>query len=90
MARYMYEVEISHEGLNKYRCIRGADEYVVEQKAAMQLAQWDEMWAIKEEKRLETERKESKVEHARKITEQAREFIKEIEGILDHTLSVDD
>ena len=90
MARYMYEIEISHDGLNKYRCIRGADEYVVEQKAAMQLAQWDEMWARKEEKRIETERKESKVEHARKITEQAREFIKEIEGILDHTLSVDD
>ena len=90
MARYMYEIEISHDGLNKYRYIRGADKYVVEQKAAMQLAQWDEMWARKEEKRIETERKESKVEHARKITEQARELVEEIKGILAQTLSVHD
>ena len=38
----MYQIEISHEGLHKYRKIIGKEKYVVEQKAVMQKLQWDE------------------------------------------------
>lgn len=43
----MWEIEIRHEGLNKYRKIRGSDKYVVEQKAVMQQREWDEAWQKK-------------------------------------------
>ncbi len=52
MARYreMFQIEVNHSGLNKYRIIRGSDMYVVEQKARMLNAQWDEEWFRKLEK----------------------------------------
>jgi restriction system protein len=31
----MYEIEIRHDGLNKYRVVKGNNSYVVEQKAEM-------------------------------------------------------
>ena len=49
----MYQIEIRHEGLHKYRMIKGQDPYVVEQKARIQEQVWDEIW----ERRLESERK---------------------------------
>jgi restriction system protein len=47
----MWEVEIRHSGLGKYRHIRGSDKYVVEQKAHFQQIQWDEQW----QRKLDTE-----------------------------------
>ena len=46
--REMWEIEVRHAGLNKYRHIRGSDRYVVEQKAAAQKLAWDEMWQKKQ------------------------------------------
>ena len=37
----MYEMEVRHSGLGKYRYIKGRDKYVVEQKARAQQIQWD-------------------------------------------------
>ena len=45
--REMWEIEIRHEGLNKYRHIRGSDKYAVGQKAVAQQLAWDEMWERK-------------------------------------------
>ena len=39
----VYEAEVRHNGLNKYRHIRGTDRHVVEQKAAVQANAWEEM-----------------------------------------------
>ena len=44
----MYQIEIKHDGLNKYRVIKGTDKYVVEQKARVQLMDWDNMWKKKQ------------------------------------------
>ncbi|SDJ53388.1 restriction endonuclease [Salimicrobium halophilum] len=95
--RQMYEVEIKHDGLNKYRVIRGAERHVVEQKAQTQLNQWDEMWKKKveaEEKRAARERKaqekEEKKQYAFQQTEEAENQLQQIEDILKHTLDVDD
>lgn len=45
--RRVYEIEVSHKGLNKYRHIRGTNRHVVQQKAAMQKIEWDEKWKKK-------------------------------------------
>ena len=37
--REMWEIEIRHNGLNKYRHIRGSDKYIVQQKAAAPMCQ---------------------------------------------------
>jgi restriction system protein len=44
----MWEIEVRHEGLNRYRNIRGSDRWVVEQRAAALQAQWDDLWARQE------------------------------------------
>ncbi len=45
--REMWKIEVRHEGLNKYRHIRGSSRYVVEQKAAVQVQAWEQMWEKK-------------------------------------------
>ena len=56
--REMWEIEVRHDGLNKYRHIRGSDRYVVEQKAAAQKLAWDEMWEKKQVARSKEEKYE--------------------------------
>ena len=93
----MWQIEIRHDGLNKYRIIRGKDKYVVEQKAAVQRTVWDEMWQRKLEKEQKLFEKEQKIkgrqaknQSAIEQTREATEAIKEIENVLKHTLTIDD
>jgi restriction system protein len=95
--RYIYEVEIKHEGLNKYRVVKGSDRYVVEQKANTQLKQWEEMWRKKQEaekKRKQRDslvkEKEAKKELALEQTKEAEEKLHNIENTLIYTLNIDD
>lgn len=86
----MWQIELRHDGLNKYRLIRGTDKYVVEQKAAAQRAAWDEMWSKRVEKEGRALNKQSMLEEAQLKTKEAVEAIDELENILEHTLVVDD
>lgn len=95
--REMWEIEVRHEGLNKYRHIRGSDRYVVEQKAAAQKIAWNEMWEKKqaaESKKSEREAairsKEEKNELAIIKTDEAQKTLDYLDSTLKHTLSVDD
>ncbi len=95
--RQMWEIEIRHEGLNKYRHIRGSDRYVVEQKAQAQRLAWDEMWVkkleVEESKKIKRQvwrNKEDSIEEAAIKTKDAQEYFKSLEGILSHTLKVND
>ncbi len=95
--REVWEIEVRHDGLNKYRHIRGSDRYIVEQKAAAQQLTWDEMWSkkqIAEQKKRSRESairsKEEKKELAITKTNEAMEAINKLETILLHTLKVDD
>ena len=95
--REIWEIEVRHEGLNKYRNIRGSDKYVVEQKAAAQQLTWDEMWEKKqaaEQKKKDRDSairsKEEKKNLAIIKTNEAQEAINELETVLLHTLKVDD
>lgn len=93
----IYEVEVSHPGLNKYRHIRGTDRDVVNRKAAAQERDWEAKWGMvqqAESKRNEREKliqsKEAKKNHALQRTEDAIQTISNLRQILHYTLSVDD
>jgi restriction system protein len=91
--RQMWQIEVRHDGLNKYRLIRGSDQYVVEQKAAAQHAAWSELWAKRleaEERKQAIRSKEEKKALASNRTEDARSALTALEGTLAHTLQVDD
>ena len=95
--REMYEIEITHPGLNKYRNIRGTDKYVVERKAQAQKAIWDEMWQKKctaEEKKHKKEKLlhdiKSKKKNEIDRTNAAIEVIESLQNTLHFTLDIDD
>jgi restriction system protein len=91
MARYyLYQIEVRHPGLNKYRLIRGNEKYVVEQQAASQLAIWNETWAKKVEKEQKIQNIQQKTEMAIAVSNQAKENLSVLENILKHTLSIND
>jgi len=92
-----YQSEVRHDGLHKYRLIKGTDRYVVEQKAAAQLRVWNEMWekrqatnAVQQNRRRAVEEKEEKKALAAERTAEAQEALSGIEQTLLHTLSVND
>ncbi|MBD3347165.1 MAG: restriction endonuclease [Chitinivibrionales bacterium] len=93
----MYQIEISHDGLHKYRIIKGTDKYVVEQKAQVQLAKWDEMWQKKQEelrkkeaREQEAREKEQKKQLAKQKTQEAEALIENLSHVLRHTLDIND
>ncbi|CAM3870003.1 restriction endonuclease [Mesobacillus thioparans] len=93
----MYWIEVRHEGLHKYRVIKGNNRYVVEQKAYLQEKQWEEMWKKKkdaEKKKLERENmafeKAQKKSLAEQQTLEAVSQLESIDNILVSTLEVDD
>lgn len=97
MAGNYYYIDVRHEGLNKYRQIRGKDPRVVEQKAAAQEAQWAEMWARKQEAERKRKAREEaaqlkaqKKELAAARTAEAQATLKSLTTILEATLDVDD
>ncbi len=92
-----YRIEVSHDGLHKYRLIRGTDRNVVEQQAQAQRRVWDEMWEKKQAveqarsaKEASAREKEAKKNLAAQRTAEAQEAIARIEQTLLHTLQVDD
>ena len=94
--RTYYYIDVRHDGLQKYRRIRGSDKYVVEQLAARQSAQWADQWATKrasEEKRGEREaaayQRQAQKETARDRTIEAEAALQEVEEILQHALGKD-
>jgi restriction system protein len=92
-----YSVEVRHRELNKFQVITGDNEYVVEQKARVKMADWDEMWARgqeAEQKRIERERQARDIEQKKQLAQirtiEAQQALAELEQTLAHTLPIDD
>ncbi|MFA5388312.1 MAG: restriction endonuclease [Candidatus Omnitrophota bacterium] len=91
MAYYeMWEVEVKHEGLNKYRLVRGRDRWVVGQTAAALKASWDEMWERKTKKEAAIKEKDDKKQTAIEKTKEAQDALTSIKNTLKHTLNIND
>jgi restriction system protein len=94
--RTYYYIDVRHDGLQKYRRVKGADKYVVEQLAAHQLAQWNDQWAKKtavEDRRTEREltasKRQEQKEEASERTAEAEAEIQCILGLLRSALGKD-
>lgn len=85
-----YRVEIWHDGLQKHREIKGADDDVVLRKAQMQMAGWDSTWAEVSLKNAERSSKEHQKQQAAQRTEEAKAELARLESLLHETLHVDD
>jgi restriction system protein len=92
----MFQVDVRHEGLNKFRRISGGDKYVVEQRAKAQVAIWDEQWARKcasEQKRNHAQllfnNAEGNKARAIQQTEAAQKVLSELQSILVSGLKIE-
>jgi len=97
VAGAIWQIEVRHNGLGRYRVVRGRDKEVVERMAYAQRIAWEEMWLRKLEREARgAERQQRKMDReaglaeAAERTAQARSELDALEGILAHTLSVDD
>lgn len=86
----MWEIRIEHPQLHKFRVIRGADKFIVEQKAQVQMAAWEEAWLAKSQKLAKAEHLQTKIAEAEQQTKSASEEIRKLQSILVHTLAVND
>jgi restriction system protein len=88
-SRYLYTYEVHHEGLNKYKVVKGETKRIAEQKAHTQMAQWEEQW----KRKLDADRKrngrenlirsvENSTEEANKLTLEAEEIQNSLDTIL--------
>jgi restriction system protein len=82
MPAMSFWVDVHHEGLHAYRRITGRDKYVVEAKAAAQVAAWNEKWAKMQQKEKTLYTKEQKKESAARKTQKAIEALSVIENTL--------
>jgi restriction system protein len=87
--KQVWQIEVRHDGLKKYRLVKGTDKYVVEQKASAQKAAWDEMWRKKQEveervleKQLFAYNKQMKKELALEKTSVAKEAVEQLWNML--------
>lgn len=81
-----YSLSVIHNGLNEHREFKSKDISVLQQKAEVQIAKWQEKWA----RVLEKNAKERNAEEALSATEEAQENLKKCESLLRHTLEIDD
>ena len=85
----MWQVQISHQGLNKFRVVRGATQAEAELKAAWQRKAWDEQWQRVQLARAEQRKRERVAEHkglkkqlAEEQTNEAETAIRNLEVLL--------
>lgn len=80
-----YRLEVRHEGLGKYRLIRGSDRYVVEATARAQVHTWNEQYAkklaIDEQRRERRDRKQELEDNLRESEERTCEAQAELAAL---------
>jgi restriction system protein len=92
-----YQIEMSHDGLHKHRVIKSADPSVVIRKANAQEMDWDEKWAIaqqresaRRDREKEKQQREEQKEFAAERTTEAEDELERLSRVLAHTLDIDD
>jgi restriction system protein len=92
-----YRLELWHDGLKKHRVIKGNDASIIQRKANLQAADWIEKWAVAERRAMfqqvlrnsKAHREAQKTAAAERTTEAQLELTA-LDGLLAHTLSVND
>lgn len=100
-ARFYWQRELHHSGLNKYRVVKGSTRSEVDQKAAAIIAQWDEQWRRMQEREAKSHEREKKqleraarlqnieksVAYANELTLQAEQVQAAMDSILADSLN---
>ncbi|MCR3759386.1 restriction endonuclease [Clostridium felsineum] len=94
-SKFLYEKEIRHNGLKKYKIVKAQSRYELDEKVKVLEAQWDEQWSKKclaENKKAEKEKKLKNVEdclaYSNKMTDEAEKIQKELDSILLNSLNL--
>ena len=87
--RYMYQSEVSHKGLNKYRIVKAATQYELDQKTRALMAQWDEQWARIVEREERKKNDEDSASYAKELSQQAADVQTAMDEILKNSLHPD-
>ena len=74
-----FQIEIAHQGLNKYKIIRGNDPLEVQRKVDAQTAAWNEVWEKKVQKEQKKRGRQQREAQAVEATAQAQKNIKALE-----------
>jgi restriction system protein len=92
----MWQCEIGHDGLHKYRVVKGATREIMQLRAEMQVRSWNEQWAraqatqAKRQAQLQTAyNKETKQKLASDRTTEAQRSLDGLETLLTSVLEVD-
>ncbi len=85
-----YVLELRHDGLRRYQLVRGDSEHVVRQKAATLASPWDEAWTrVASRLRREAQVQVCQAEADRRTADASAELAG-LEGLLAHTLAIND
>ena len=82
MVTYPYQAEVSHEGLHKYRIVKAATQYELDQKVRALKDQWDEQWEKKQAREAKIRGEADSIAYAKEITTQAEEVQEAMDRIL--------
>ncbi len=89
MAAYMFQREVSHKGLNKYRIVKAATQYEADQKANALKARWDEQWAWIVEREQRKKNEEDSILYAKELSQKAEDEQSALDQILLNSLYPD-
>ncbi len=78
----MYQVELTHAGLNKYRVIKGRDRNILIQKLQAQQLAWEEQWTKVEARAHKQQSAQSSAERAQQLTLAAETQVAELHDLL--------
>ncbi|MBD5631606.1 MAG: restriction endonuclease [Clostridia bacterium] len=81
-SKYLYQAEVSHNGLNKYRIVKAENKYELNQKVNALQAQWNEQWEKKVERENRIKNDEDSIIYAAAMTKQAEQDQKNLDEIL--------
>lgn len=85
-SKYLYQAEVSHRGLNKYRIVKAENKYELDRKVKALQAQWNEQWEKKVERENKIKNEEDSIAYATAMTKQAENEQKALDGILLNSL----
>ena len=92
-----FYIELWHDGLKKHRLIKSSSTEVLQRKAELQVADWEDQWNKAEARTksqatrdLRLQYQEDRKARAAARTQDARRELESLNSILRHTLSVDD
>ncbi len=84
--RNIYQQEVYHKGLNKYRVVKATTQYELSQKIDSQKSQWDEQWARITEREAKIKNEGDSLTYALEATLQAESTQNSLDRILTSAL----